>query len=44
VNLDLVGLVALLAGMPALVLFVVFYWWRSDWRQYPAGRALMYFA
>lgn len=43
-SLDLVGLIALLAGMPAIVLFVGFYWVRSDWRRYPAGRSLMYFA
>jgi hypothetical protein len=40
--LDLVGLVALLAGLPAMVLFVGFYAARSDWRKRPAGRALMY--
>lgn len=39
---ELVGLVALLAGMPAIILFVGFYGTRSHWRKYPAGRALMY--
>jgi hypothetical protein len=42
--LDLIGLIALLAGMPALVLFVIFYAARSKWRKYPVGRALMYLA
>ena len=41
-SLDLVGLVALLAGMPAMVLFVSFYAAWSMWRKYPAGRALMF--
>ena len=40
--LDWVGLVALLAALPALVLFISFYGTRSDWRRYPVGRALMY--
>ena len=41
-SLELVGLVALLSGLPAMVLFVTFYGARSNWRTYPAGRALMY--
>lgn len=42
--LNFVGLGALLAGAPAILLFVFFYWTRSNWRKYPVGRALMYFA
>lgn len=43
-DLNLVGLVALLAGAPAVILFTVFYGIRSNWRAYLVGRALMYFA
>ena len=41
-SLELVGLIALLAALPAMILFVGFYMARSNWRKYSAGRALMY--
>jgi hypothetical protein len=34
----------LIAGSPAIILFVIFYWRRSPWRTLLAGRSLMYLA
>ena len=38
------GDLANLSAIPALVLFIVFYLRGSKWRDFPAGRALMYIA
>lgn len=39
-----IGDVILLTSVPALALFVGFYYARSPWRQLMVGRSLMYFA
>lgn len=38
----LLGDFVLYAGTPAILLFVIFYGVRSDWRRLVAGRSLMY--
>jgi hypothetical protein len=40
----LAGDVVLLTAIPALALFVVFYYFKSPWRTLLVGRSLMYFA
>jgi hypothetical protein len=40
----LVGDIVLLTAIPALALFVVFYYFGSPWRRLLVGRSLMYFA
>lgn len=42
--LFLIGTILNLSSLPALLLFIGFYFIRSPWREYEAGRALMYFA
>ena len=41
--LDQIGTLLLLGGIPALILFVIFYAVRSPWHLLQAGRSLMYF-
>lgn len=41
-SLYLIGNLLLLTAIPPANLFVVFYAWRSPWRELMAGRSLMY--
>ena len=42
--LPTLGDIALLTSVPALVLFVGFYYFKSPWKKLLVGRSLMYFA